>query len=581
MEQKTKAMAIHNHEIAEKIKKLAQLQEIKGANPFRVRAYQNAARSIKDMSKQLADAIKNGEDISKLPDIGDSMAEKIRELVETGSLKQLEKMEEEIPVDTGELMKITQLGGSRLKTLYEKMGVQNVDDLKKAAENEKIQELDGFGKKTQEKILDEIKKIEQGDSHERLKWSVAEQLTEPLLRYLKDFKAVEMVEAAGSYRRRKETVGDMDILVVSNNAKNTMEHFVKYKDVDEVVSKGETRSTVILKSGLQVDLRAMSAGQYGSALLYFTGSKEHNVAIRKIARGKGYKISEYGIFKGNKKLAGKTEEEVYKEIGMQYVMPEMRENRGEIKLAKKNKLPKLIELSDIKGDLQSHSNYSDGKYTLEEMARAAKSMGHEYFAVTDHSKRVTMAKGMDEKKLANQLEEIDKVNKKLDGIKILKSVEVDILEDGRLDLPDNILKKLDIVVCSIHYNMDLSKKKQTERVIKAMESPYFNIFAHPTGRKIGEREPYDIDMEKIFKAATERNCFMEINANPERLDLNDTLAKRAKEMGVKMAISTDAHSRDNLNYMRYGIYQARRAWLEPGDVINTRSWGELKKLMEK
>jgi DNA polymerase (family 10) len=336
-----------------------------------------------------------------------------------------------------------------------------------------------------------------------------------------------------------------------------------------------------LRTGLQVDLRIVEKNEFGAALLYFTGSKEHSVELRKIGQEKDLKVNEYGVFSGKKKLASKTEEKMYKALGLRYIEPELREDKGEFEASRNNNLPKLVELDDIKGDLQTHTKASDGKYSLKEMVEGAQDLGYEYYAVTDHSKKVTMANGLDEKRLTKQIEEIDKLNKKMKQIKILKSIEVDILEDGSLDLSDDILKELDIVICSIHYNMNLSKKKQTRRVLKAMENPHFNILAHPTGRMINKRSPYDIDLEDVMKEAKDKGCFLEINANPDRLDLNDDHARLAKEIGLKLSISTDAHSTDNLHFMKYGVAQARRGWLEKDDVLNTRSWEDLKKLLKR
>jgi DNA polymerase (family 10) len=373
----------------------------------------------------------------------------------------------------------------------------------------------------------------------------------------------------------------MDILVTCKQGtrKKVMEHFVSWEDVDRVVSKGETRSTVILKNGLQVDLRAVPQVSYGAALYYFTGSKAHNIKVRKIAVRKDLKVNEYGVFKDDDRVAGKTEKEVFEKVGLPFIPPEIREDRGEIEAARKNKLPRLVTLKDIKGDLQSHTKASDGNYSMPEMAEAAREMGYSYLAVTDHSKRVTIAGGLDEKRLREQMEEIGKLNEKFNKFRVLKSVEVDILKDGSLDLPDEVLKELDIVICSVHYNTNLSGKEQTRRVMKAMENPNFHIMAHPTGRLIGERDPYEIDMEEIMKQAVQCGCFFEINADPYRLDLSDVHARMAKEKGIKIAVSTDAHSVSSLENMRFGVGQARRAWLEPEDVLNTRPWKELKKML--
>ncbi len=575
-------MPYHNHEIGKTISKLADLLDISGENQFKVRAYRNAAQSISNSSQSIPDMVKQGKDISKLPGIGKSIAEKIKEYIETGHIKRLDDVEKKVPGELTEMIKMTQLGPSRVKTLYKKLNITNINDLEKAAKHDKIKNLEGFGQKTQDNIIEEIQRFrKEGAQKKRLKWVFAEEVTNDYIAYLKEHNDVKKVSSAGSYRRKKETVGDMDILVTCNDTGKVMDHFVKYDEVRNIIAKGKTKSSVLLKSGLQVDLRAVPEESYGAALLYFTGSKAHNVAIRGIAQDQHYKLNEYGIYKSGKRVAGNTENEMYKAIGLSYIEPELREDRGEIEASQKGKLPELVTPEDIKGDLQTHTNDTDGRYSLEEMVNAARKIGYTYYAVTDHSKRVTVAKGLDEKRLRKQMEAIDKLNDKLDDITILKSIEVDILEDGTLDLPDRVLKELDFVLCSVHYNTKLSEKKQTDRIIRAMDNPYFNILAHPTGRLIGERGPYAMNIEKILHAAKERGCYLEINAAPQRLDLNEFHAKMAKDIGVKLSVSTDAHSIDNLYNMRLGVYQARRGWLEKDDILNTRPWKELKKLLKR
>ncbi len=562
-------MPIHNSDVAEIFTKVADLLDIKGANQFRVRAYRNAAQTISGLSHNVADMVDDGKDLSELSGIGKDLADKIKEIVNTGSLKQLKELEKETPPELTKLMKMETVGPKRVKALYEELNIESIEQLEKAAKQNKVQELDGFGKKTEEKILKEIERIKEGGEQERFKLVVAEEFVQPLVNYLKDLKGVKQAEIAGSYRRLKETVGDIDILVSCKKSSDVMDKFVDYEDVGRVISKGETRSSVVMRNGLQVDLRVVPEVAYGAALHYFTGSKAHNIAIRKMGVKKDLKINEYGVFKGDDRIAGKKEEEVFEQVDLPFIDPELRENAGEIEAAQKGKLPKLIKLEEIKGDLQSHTTATDGKNSLEEMANAAQELGYEYLAVTDHSKRVSMAGGLNEKQLADQIKEIDKLNKNLKNFLILKSVEVDILEYGSLDLSDEILKELDIVICSIHYNTKLSRDKQTKRVLHAMENPNFHIFAHPTGRLIGERDPYEIDLETVMKAAVKNGCFLELNAQPDRLDLSDTYCKMAKEMGVKITISTDAHTTADLGNMRIGIGQARRGWLETDDVLNT------------
>jgi DNA polymerase (family X) len=572
-------VAVHNQEIAKILNRVADLLEIQGANEFRVRSYRNAARTLGDLSASAAEMVDQGEDISELPDIGSSMVEKVKEIVATGKLQQLEELKTEVSPDLPELMKIADLGPKRVGKLNQELGVRTPEDLKNAAEQGEIEQIEGFGKKTQEKIKEGAERAIEGGGEGRIKLSVAEELTAPLIDYLSGLEGVNRVAAAGSYRRRKETVGDIDILVTCADSAPVMDAFAEFEDVDEVLSKGKTRSSVRLRMGLQVDLRVVEDRSYGAALYYFTGSKAHNVATRGIAVDRGLKINEYGVFRGEKQIAGETEEDVLATIELPYVPPELRENRGEVEAAQSGELPTLVELSDIRGDFQSHSDWSDGKYAMEEMARAAKERGYEYFCITDHSKRVTMAGGLDEDDVRRQMDRVDKINDELDGFLLLKAIEVDILEDGSLDLPDRLLSQLDIVICSVHYHQDLSEEKQTERILRAMESPNFHILAHPTGRIIGERDPYPLDLDRILTAMKEKGAFIEINAQPDRLDISDVQAKHAKERGVKVAISTDAHSVNSLEFMKYGVYNARRGWLEADDVINTRTWTQLQKML--
>jgi DNA polymerase (family 10) len=575
-------MPVHNSDVAEIFNKLADLLDIKGENPFRIRAYRNAARTIGGLSKNVAGLVEKGEDLSGLPGIGKDLAGKIEQIVKTGSLPLLGKLEKDVPPELSELMKMQGMGPKKIKFLFKELGITTTKELKQAAKERKIRMLPGFGLKTEQSILEEVKKKEKSkEEKERIKISVAEQIVYPLYEYLSEIKGIKDLEAAGSYRRRMETVGDLDILATCKTGSEVMDRFVDYEDVDKVLSKGNTRSSVVLRSGFQVDLRVVPAVSFGAALHYFTGSKAHNIAIRKRGVKKKLKINEYGVFKGKKRIAGRTEKEVYARVGLPYIEPELRENRGEIEAAEKDQLPELVTLQDIRGDLHTHTKFTDGHYSLEEMAEAARERGYDYLAVTDHSKHVTVARGLDAKRLARQLKEIDRVNEKLKGVRMLKSIELEILEDGSLDLPDDILKELDLVTCSVHYKFNLSREKQTQRIIKALDNPHINIVCHPTGRLINERQPYELNVERVLEAAKERGCFVELNAHPDRLDLNDSDCMMAKEMGVKLAISTDAHRLDDLDFMRFGVGQARRGWLEADDVLNTRSWRELKKLMKR
>jgi DNA polymerase (family 10) len=572
-------MPVHNSEVAGIFDHVADLLEIQGANPFRVRAYRNAASTIRDLSRSLSDMLDEGEDLSELPDIGEDLAGKIEEIVETGHLGLLKEISEEVPEALAEVTAVPGIGPKRARKLFEDLGVRSLDDLRKAAKEGRIAEISGFGKKTQKRIRDELARG--GLDEHRFRLATAEEFAEPLLKFVKGIDGVRDAVVAGSYRRRKETVGDLDILVTAKDGSAVIEEFTGYDEVDEIVSKGKTRSTVILRSGLQVDLRVVPEESYGAAMHYFTGSKSHNIACRKRAVNRGLKLNEYGLFEDDERVAGSTEEDVYEAIGLPMIPPVLRESRGEIEAAEKGELPELVTLEDVRGDLHAHTDASDGRATLREMAAAAKERGYDYLAITDHSKGQMVANGLDEKRLRKQLDAIEELNAQLEGIQILKSSEVDILPDGRLDFPDSVLRELDLVVASVHGKFDLDEETQTERIIRAMDNAYVSIIGHPTGRLIGERRPYDLNVEKLVEAARARGCHLELNAHPMRLDLNDVQCRMAKDLGVKIAISTDAHSTGELLNMRYGIAQAQRGWLEPGDVLNTRKLSDLKKLLAR
>jgi len=573
-------MKIHNRAIAGIFGELADLLEVEGANRFRVRAYREASRVIGGMSEDLSELVESGADLTELPNIGEAIAKKIRTIVETGSLPQLTEVEGRTPASLSEMMKLEGLGPQRVKALHEQLGIDTLDDLRAAVEAHKVRQLRGFGQKTEETIR---KRLERWQGQERrARLFDAEEVADPLVRLLEAIDGVEQVTVAGSYRRRRETVGDLDILVTCRRNTPVMDRFVAYPAVTKVVSRGETRSTVHLRSGMQVDLRLVPEASYGAALHYFTGSKAHNIAVRRLGVKQGLKINEYGVFRGDEPVAGRTEEEVYASVDLPFIPPELREDRGEIEAAREGKLPQLVKLGDIRGDLHAHTKESDGHDSLRAMAEAAAERGYEYLAITDHSRHVTIAHGLDEKRLASQIEAIDRLNEELAGrIKILKGIEVDILDDGSLDLPDAILSRLDLRVCSVHSKFNLSQERQTERVLRAMDNPLFNIFAHPSGRLLEERDAYELDLERIMRAAVDCGCFLELNAQPSRLDLTDSGCRLAKELGVKVAISTDAHGAGNLAAMRFGIGQARRGWLEAKDVINTRPLEELVKLLKR
>ncbi len=568
---------VDNRKIAKMFNEIADLLDIDGDNPFKVRAYRNAARTILGYPRQMADLVEEGFDLTSLRGIGKELAKKITEIVQTGKLAYLEKLKKTHPSQLEELLKIPGLGPKRVRLLHELLHINSLADLEKALKAGKLEKVPGFGKKLIAKIENGIQ-TRRYEAH-RFKLSEALPVAEWIVKILKKTKGAVHVAIAGSLRRKKETVHDIDLVAACEETSDTMVYFLNLPKIQKIVMKGTTRSTILLENGMSVDLRVVGIENFGATLHHFTGSKAHNITLRKMAVEKGMKINEYGIWQGNKRIGGEREQDIYDAFGMQYIEPEMRENRGEIALAQKHSLPNLIVQTDIKGDLHMHTTYSDGLASIEEMAQQAKRLGYEYIAITDHTEHLKVAHGMDEKRIKTQLEEIDTLNEKLDGITILKSAEVDILEDGSLDMPQSMLKALDLAVCSVHTKFNLSREKQTKRILKAMENPHFSILAHPTGRLIGLREPYAIDMEAVMQNAKERGCILELNAQPDRLDLNDIHCKMAKEMGVRIAVSTDAHSLKDLELMRYGIWQARRGWLEKEDVVNTLSLSALQTLL--
>jgi len=571
-------MPVHNSEIAEMFEEVADLLEIEGANEFRIRAYRNASRVVAGLSKSAADLVADEKALTELPGIGKDLAGKIAEICRTGKFPVLEECRSRASPGVRTLLRIPGLGAKRIRVLCDELKITGVEDLRKAADGGKLQGIRGFGPKIVQKILAEAKGL---NGETRTKLIVAEEIANSLVDWLKGTRRIRQIEIAGSLRRGKETVGDLDILATCEDSGEVMNCFVNYEEVKEVISHGSTRSSVKLRSGINVDLRVVPDESFGAALHYFTGSKPHNIAVRTLGVKRGLKVNEYGVFKGEKQIGGRTEQEIYAQVGLPYIEPELREDRGEIDAAREGRLPRLVRLEDIRGNLHCHTTDSDGRYSIEEMAEAARERGYEYLAITEHSQRIAMVRGLDTKRLRQQMRRIDKLNEKLKGIRLLKSCEVDILEDGSLDLPDDVLKELDVVVCSIHSKLNLPAEKQTGRIIRAMDNPHFNILAHPTGRLIGRRAPSEFDIERVLKAARERGCMIEINAQPDRLDLPDIHCKTGKEIGVKFAISTDAHRISDLDLMRFGVSQARRGWLEPQDVVNTRSWPELQELLKR
>lgn len=570
-------MPVHNEDIAAVFDELADLLEIEGDNPFRIRAYRNGARSLRELGRDIGALVEAGEDITRLSGIGKNLAAKIHEYLESGHCQALDKLRRQLPADLTELLRLPGLGPKRVHALYHELDIHTREQLERAARDGRIQHLPGFGPKTETRILEALQA--HSDSVPRFKLAVAGRYAESLLAYLKAGPGVGAVEIAGSYRRARETVGDLDILVTARNGRAVIEYFVAYDEVDKVVSSGTTRATVLLRSGLQVDLRVVAAVSYGAALYYFTGSRAHNIAVRALARKHGLKINEYGVFKGDKRIAGKTEAEVFKAVGLPWIPPELRENRGEIEAAHAGLLPRLVALEDLRGDLHAHTRASDGHQALADMAEAARQRGLEYLAITDHSKRLTVAHGLDSKRLLAQLEEIDAFNSADRGITLLKGIEVDILEDGSLDFADDILARLDVVIGAVHSRFELSRAKQTRRILRAMDNPCFTLLAHPGGRLIDRRPPYDADMTRIIRHARERGCYLELNAHPERLDLLDTHCQQARDAGVLVSINSDAHSSADFDNLRFGIGQARRGWLEKDNVLNTRPLAALRKLL--
>ncbi|MBW1989003.1 MAG: DNA polymerase/3'-5' exonuclease PolX [Deltaproteobacteria bacterium] len=572
-------MPVYNMDIAAIFNKLADLLEIQGANPFRVRAYRNAARTVESLPKSVSDMIDRGEKLTDLPGVGKDLAGKMEEIVRTGALKALEEEQAKLPRGIEKLLDIEDLGPKRVAALHKELGIKNLEDLKKALDQGKVRELSGFGEKSEQKIRQHLTGMAGGEK--RVQLFVAEQVAKTFVDYLRGVEGVRKVALAGSFRRRKETVGDLDVLVACDDGAPVMDKVVEYDEVVRVAAKGSTKTSVVLRTGLRVDVRLLPVESWGAALHYFTGSKAHNIEIRGMGVKKGLKINEYGVFKGEKRVGGAEEKDVYDAVGLPFIEPELRENRGEIEAAKKGTLPKLITLSDIQGDLHAHTNVTDGKNTMEEMAAAAKALGYSYLGITNHSKRVSMAKGLDEAALAKEVDKIRKFNDTLSGFRVLAGLEVDILEDGSLDLSNEALDDLDFTVCSVHYNRRMSAEQMTKRILKAMDNPRMSILGHPTGRLINEREGYAVDLEKVIAGAVERGCVVELNAYPDRLDIDDVHCKLAKELGALVAINTDAHSTGDLSFMRFGIGQARRGWLEAADVVNTKKTRELLRALER
>jgi DNA polymerase (family 10) len=584
--------AMENVEIARVLNEYADLLDIQDENPFRIRSYRNAAQTIEGLSRPMAQLIEEGEDLTKLPGIGTSMAEHIREILNTGTLAAFADIRREFPETLAALLQLEHLGPKRARRLYEELDITSISELAQALEAGKVEALPGFGKKIAESLRRAIRSFEQ-HGH-RFLLADADQLIQPLLNYLRQAPGLEVLEVAGSIRRRRETVGDIDILATCEKPEPLMEHFQSYRHIGRVEMAGKTRGTVVLQSGLQVDLRIVPRQSYGAALYYFTGSKAHNVAVRKLAVERGLRINEYGIFrvpkgrkaeelgeKEGKRIGGEAEEDVFRAVGLVWMPPELREDRGEIQAAQQHILPELITPDDIRADLQMHSTWSDGSHTIAEMARACQERGYEYCAITDHSQSTRVARGLNAQGFRRQWKEIDKVRQQLDGIVVLKGVELDILPDGSLDLPDKALEDFDIVLVAVHSRLNMPKAQMTKRVLKALSHPAVDILAHPTGRQLNKREAAELDLEEVFHAAKEHDVALELDAQPQRLDLNDVHLYRARELGVKIVIDSDAHSVEHLRFMRYGIDQARRGWLEKPHVLNTLQWPDFQRWLRR
>ncbi len=577
---------MENTEIAKVLRDVGTLLEIEGANPFRVRAYENAARTVEPHAVPMRTMVESGAKLTDLPGIGKEMASHIQELVTTGALRVLQDLTREVPYTLVEMVRLPGVGPKRANKLWRELGVETIDQLEAAAKAGAVESLAGFGNKTQERIVRGIASLKKRAGRFRL--AHADQLVEPLVEYMRTHEGVSRIEVAGSYRRRMETVGDIDLLVIARDPQPVMDHFAAYERVKKVELAGGTRARVMLQSGLQVNLRVLPPASYGAALQYFTGSQAHNVKLRMRAVARGLRVSEDGVFRvpegedpdaegvlSGERVAGASEEDVYAALELAWIPPELREDRGEVEAAAGGKLPELVTLDHMRGDLQMHSTWSDGHDGIDAMVKGCVERGYEYLALTDHSKSLAMTGGLDAKALREQWLEIDEVQATHPEIRILKSQEIDILRDGSLDLADEMIEQLDVVLVSIHSLFDLPAAQQTNRILAAIGHPAVHILAHPTGRLINEREPYQFDLEEVLCGCKENGVAVELNAHPSRLDLKDTQLMRARELGVKIVISTDAHRVRDLDLMHYGVEQARRAWLAPADVLNTRPLQEL------
>jgi len=563
-----------NKELADLFEKMADILEFKGENPFKISAYRKASRIIGDLTQDIEEIAEQGE-LKNIPGIGEGMAQKVVEYLKTGKISKFEEVKKGVPDELIAIMDIPGMGPKTLALIHKGRGINNLSQLEKAVEDSSLTDLPGMGEKKIENIKRGILLLRQ--SQGRMNLGVAFPVAKRIVETLRQKTGSKKIEWAGSLRRMKENIGDIDILATGANKEKIVQTFTHLPKVKEVLASGETKASVIVEGGTQIDLRVVEEDSYGAALQYFTGSKGHNIHLRGIAKAKGIKINEYGVFKGKKKIAGKDEKDVYRSLGVDWIEPELREDRGEIEAAQNGRLPKLVQESEIKGDLHVHSKWSDGTSSIEEIARAALKKSYQYVAICDHSKSLKIAHGLDESRLMEQIEEIDRINEKLKGFQILKGTEVDILIDGKLDFPEKILEKLDIVVAAVHSGFKQDKVKMTKRIIRALENPYIHILAHPSGRLLGARDPYEVEIEEVMEAAKKYGKALEINAYFERLDLDDVHCRKAKEMGIRVGIGTDAHHLDQMWMMSLGVAVAKRGWLETKDILNTFSLKEILK----
>ncbi|MDI6708449.1 MAG: DNA polymerase/3'-5' exonuclease PolX [Candidatus Thermoplasmatota archaeon] len=572
---------MRNTELAKVFYEIATILEMQDV-PFKPRAYTKAAQTMESWNVELEQIYKESgvKGLMEIPGIGDAIAKKIAELLETGKLKYLEGLRKNVPKGLMEIVSIEFLGPKTAYKLYKELGITNIEELKKAAQEHKIRELKGLGDKVEERILKGIEKLKEAKG--RMLLGRAYPIATEIIERLKAGGGIEKIETAGSLRRMKETIGDIDILVVSAEPEKVMKNFVTLPMVEEVIAHGKTKSSVILTEDVHADLRVVPRESFGSALQYFTGSKDHNIKLRKIAIDKGLKISEYGVFdkRTDKRIAGATEEELYKMLGMPWIQPELREDRGEVEAALANKLPKLIEQKDIKGDFHVHTKWSDGANTIEEMVEAARKKGYSFIVITDHSATLKVARGLTEEALVEQGKEIKELSKRYPNFHIFSGIEVEIKKNGELDFDDSVLKKLDIVAAAVHSNFKMGEKEMTERIATAMRNENVDIISHLTGSIIGKRDPYQVNVEKIIDTAVNTKTYLEINSQPERLDLRDVHVKLAKEKGCKICLGTDAHNVSHLDFMKYGVATARRGWLTKKDVLNTLSVKEIAEIFK-